>query len=74
MPPRNVVLYGEQNDELKSDIIALNIYGTGSMKDINGNILMHPNFLTKLLSDIFGIQVRTSYSLMGPSIKILGIT
>jgi len=44
------------------------------MSDISGLSLFHPNFVSRVINDVFGIQVRSGCSCAGPfGVKLLGI-
>ncbi|MCF7919207.1 MAG: aminotransferase class V-fold PLP-dependent enzyme [Candidatus Cloacimonetes bacterium] len=60
LPNKQVIFYGEREVGKKVSIIPFNIkYGDNSK-------ILHPKLVTKLLSDLFGIQTRAGCSCAGP--------
>ncbi|KAL4488017.1 hypothetical protein ABPG72_009355 [Tetrahymena utriculariae] len=74
IPPRNVHIYGDTDIEIRYDVFSFNIYGPGTTTDAYGKSLFHPNFVARILNDVFGIQVRSGCSCAGPyGVLLLGI-
>jgi len=47
MPPRNIIIYGDHNHEIRFDVFSFNIIGPGTMTDVGGKTLFHPHFVSK---------------------------
>ncbi|EGR31066.1 hypothetical protein IMG5_117910 [Ichthyophthirius multifiliis] len=74
IPPRDILIYGDPDIEIRYDVFSFNIYGPGTNTDSQGKSLFHPNYVARLLNDIFGIQVRSGCSCAGPyGVLLLGI-
>lgn len=66
IPPRKIKIYGDPDIETRYDVFSFNVYGPGSNTDAQGKSLFHPNFVARVLNDVFGIQVRSGCSCAGP--------
>ena len=63
----NIEIYGPRDPEKRINIIPFNIK--------HRDRILHPKFVTRLLSDLFGIQTRAGCSCAGPyGHKVLGIS
>lgn len=54
-PPRRVQIYGDNDIHKRYDVFSFNIYGPGGSTDTKGKSMFHPNYVARVLNDVFGI-------------------